>query len=154
MYVFYCGGWAGAFWVYCFFQSYDPPLRPAKEKHDPSQKITWKCVTLPGHNIKLSSNVVPATLWTNITFVFLSKSARCCAVLDQMFLKDLTSYVPNRSQSILSKMGKIRQELTVENVHVVKYGVRDTCLTEWHIGFNVNVEAILKFGPLGWLKMH
>ena len=29
--------------------------------------------------------------------------------------------VPTRSQSILSKLGKIRQELTVENVHVAEW---------------------------------
>ena len=84
------------------------PPSQAKEKHDPSQKTTWKCVTLPvshttGHFwpvvysivmhcyntvakrwislclknfvIKLSSNVVSPTLWANITFVFLSRSA-------------------------------------------------------------------------------
>ena len=37
-----------------------------------------------------------------------------------MFLKDVTN-VPTHSQSILSKLGKIRQELTVENVHVVNH---------------------------------
>ena len=41
-----------------------------------------------------------------------------------MFLKDVTN-VPTRSQSILSKLGKICQELTVENVHVVNHGVMD-----------------------------
>ena len=46
-----------------------------------------------------------------------------------MFLKDVTNVnvtnVPTRSQSILSKLGKICQKLTVENVHVVNHGVRD-----------------------------
>ena len=55
-----------------------------------------------------------------------------------MFLKDVAN-VPTRSQSILSKLGKIRQELTVENVHVVN-GVRDACLIKWD-RINVNVEA-------------
>ena len=36
-----------------------------------------------------------------------------------MFLKDAGN-VPTRSQSILSKLGKFHQELTVENVHVAK----------------------------------
>ena len=64
---------------------------------------------------------------------------KCCGVLNQMFLKYLTN-APTRSQSLLSKLGKIHQELTVENVHVVNHGVRDTCLIEWD-RINVNVEA-------------
>ena len=56
-----------------------------------------------------------------------------------MFLNDVTN-VPTRSQSILSKLGKISQELTVENVHVMNHGVRDACLIKWH-RINVNVEA-------------
>ena len=47
-----------------------------------------------------------------------------------MFLKDVTN-VPTRSQSIMSKLVKIGQELTVENVHVVNHGVRDKCLIKW-----------------------
>ena len=43
--------------------------------------------------------------------------------IDQKFLKDVTN-VPTRSQSILSKLRKIRKELTVEHVHVVNHGVR------------------------------
>ena len=39
-----------------------------------------------------------------------------------MFLKDAN--MPTCSQSILSKLEKIWQELTVENVHVVNHGVR------------------------------
>ena len=53
-------------------------------------------------------------------------SRKCCGV-DQMFLKDVTN-MPTCSQSILSKLGKIRQEFTVKNVHVVNHGVRDACL--------------------------
>ena len=41
-----------------------------------------------------------------------------------MFSKDMTN-MPTHSQIILSQLGKIRQELTVENVHVVNHGVRD-----------------------------
>ena len=39
--------------------------------------------------------------------------------------------VPTRSQSIRSKLGKICQKLTVENVHVVNHGVRDTVRLTW-----------------------
>ena len=120
--------------------------------------------------MKLSWNVVPATLWTNIfgkerTSVNFISERKCCDALDQIFLKDLTN-VPTRSQSILSKLGKINQELSVENVHVVNHGVGDACLIEWD-RINVNVRHSeargsgvmlplerLKFGPLEWLKMH
>ena len=88
--------------------------------------------------IKLISNVVPATLWTIITFrIFVKKhtsvnfnSERKCCGVDQTFLKDVTN-VPTRSQIILSKLGKICQEFTVENVHVVNHGVRNTCFIKW-----------------------
>ena len=63
------------------------------------------------------------------TSVNFNSERKCCGVLDQMFLKDLTN-VSTRSQSILSKLGKINQELTVENVHVVNHRVRETCLVE------------------------
>ena len=63
------------------------------------------------------------------TSVNFNSERKCCGV-DQMFLKDVTN-VPTRSQSILSKLGKIRQELTVKNVHVVNHGVM----------INVNMEA-------------
>ena len=56
-----------------------------------------------------------------------------------MFSKDVTN-VPTRSQGILSQLGKIRQELTVENVHVVNHGVRDACFIKWN-KTNVNMEA-------------
>ena len=46
---------------------------------------------------------------------------------------------PNITFRILSKLGKIRQELTVENVHAVNHGVRDTCLIRWD-RINLNVE--------------
>ena len=61
------------------------------------------------------------------TYVNFNSERKCCGV-DQMFLKDVAN-VPTRSQSILSKLGKIRRELTVENVHAVN-GVRDACLIE------------------------
>ena len=63
------------------------------------------------------------------TSVNFSSERKCCGV-DQMFLKDVTN-VPTRSQTILSKLGMIHQELTVEKVHVVNHGVRDTCLIKW-----------------------
>ena len=53
--------------------------------------------------------------------------------------RDVTN-VPTRSQSILSKLGNIYQELTVEFVHVVNHGVRDICLIEWD-RIDVAVEA-------------
>ena len=56
-----------------------------------------------------------------------------------MFLKDVTN-VPTRSQSILSKLGKIRHDLTVENVHMMNHGVMDACLIKWD-RIKVNVEA-------------
>ena len=62
---------------------------------------------------------------TSVNFNF---ERKYCGV-DQMFLKDVTN-VPTRSQSILSKLGKIRQELTVENV--LNNGARDTCFTKWN----------------------
>ena len=61
-----------------------------------------------------------------------------------MFLKDATN-VPTHSQSILSKLGKIRQELTVEIVHVMNHGVMDACWFKWN-RIKVNVEA---FGSQG-----
>ena len=39
--------------------------------------------------------------------------------------------MPTCSQSILSKLGKICQNLTVENVHVVNHGVRDAVRLTW-----------------------
>ena len=56
-----------------------------------------------------------------------------------MLVKDVTN-VPTRSQSILSKLGEIRQELTVANVHVMNHGVMDPCLIKWDRN-KVNVEA-------------
>ena len=46
------------------------------------------------------------------TSVNFNSKIKCCG-LDQMFLEDVAN-VPNRSQSIPSKLGKIRQELTVK----------------------------------------
>ena len=56
-----------------------------------------------------------------------------------MFSKDVTN-VPTHSQSILCQLGKIRQELPVENVHVVNHGVRDACFIKGN-KTNVNMEA-------------
>ena len=56
-----------------------------------------------------------------------------------MFSKDVTN-VPTRSQSILSQLGKIRQELTVGNVHVVNHGVRDACFIKRN-KTNMKMEA-------------
>ena len=72
---------------------------------------------------------------TSVNFNF---EKRCCGV-DQMFSKDVTN-VPTRSQSILSQLEKICQELTVENVHVVNHGVRNACFIKWD-RTSVNVEA-------------
>ena len=72
-------------------------------------------------------------------------------------IKDVTKSMPTRSQSILSKLGKISQELTVENVHVVNDGVRDAWTWKHSEAMGVRGHApreILKFGPLEWLKMH
>ena len=71
----------------------------------------------------------------NFANIFVKKRAsqfQFCSGVNKMFLKDVTN-VPTCSQSILSKLklGKIRQELTVENVHVENHGVRDACLTKW-----------------------
>ena len=48
-YVFYWGeeGWAGSFECIVFSKVLTLSLGQAKEKHDPSQKITRKCVILP-----------------------------------------------------------------------------------------------------------
>ena len=69
------------------------------------------------------------------TSVNFNSERKCCGV-DQTSLRDVTN-VPTRSQSILSKLGKIHQELTVGNVHVVNYRVRDACLMKWD-RINVN----------------
>ena len=80
---------------------------------------------------------------TSVNFNF---ERKCCGI-DQMFSKDVTN-VPTRSQSILSQLGKICRELTVENVHVVNHGVRDTCFIKWD-GTSVNVEAFGSWGRGG-----
>ena len=41
------GGGRGPFGCIVFSKVLTLPSRPAKEKHDPSQQIAWKCVTLP-----------------------------------------------------------------------------------------------------------
>ena len=81
---------------------------------------------------------VPATLWTNVTFEFLSRSV-------------------SLSISILKENAAALTEVSCPNwERSVRKWQWKTCMwwtTEWEWDrINVNVE-ILKFGPLEWLKM-
>ena len=72
-----------------------------------------------------------------------------------MFAKDVTN-VPTRSQSILSKLGQIHQELTVENVHAVNHGVRDACLIEIGLMWtwkHLEARGVQRHAPPGNFEM-